>query len=178
MIVHARVIAGRFPFYASRCVISGRERDMDVRMSPQEMEGFLSEKNLARIATVKPDNSPHVTPVWYLWENNQLLIPIVKGSVKEGNIRQNNRVAVTIDSDTSPHKAVIIEGAAVIEGELSGEMERRFYQRYLKPEDIERYEKYAHATFETLLVRIRPRRIVSWDYSRNAYHTQIRTPSG
>ncbi len=54
----------------------------------------------------------------------------MKGSVKEGNIRQNNRVAVTIDSDASPHKAVTIEGTVVIDGELSGETERRFYQRY------------------------------------------------
>jgi nitroimidazol reductase NimA-like FMN-containing flavoprotein (pyridoxamine 5'-phosphate oxidase superfamily) len=35
-------------------------------MSPQEIEDFLSEGNIARIATVKPDNSPYITPVWYL----------------------------------------------------------------------------------------------------------------
>jgi len=145
---------------------------MDVRMSPQEMESFLSEKNLARVATVRPDNSPHVTPVWYLWENNELLIPIVKGSVKESNIRRNNKVAVAIDSDTSPHRAVIIEGTATIEGELGREIERRFHQKYIKPEDIERYTEYAHATYRTLLVRMRPQRITSWDYSRDAYHTE------
>ncbi len=141
-------------------------------MSPREMEDFLSEKNLARIATVKPDNSPHVTPVWYLWEENQLLVPIVKGSVKEINIKQNSRVAVTVDSDASPHRAVIIEGTATIDGELNEEVERRFYQKYLKPGDIERYAEYAHATYQTLLIRIRPERIISWDYARDAYHTQ------
>jgi len=134
------------------------------------MESFLSEKNLARVATVRPDGTPHVTPVWYIWENNELLIPIMKGSIKESNIRQNSKVATTIDSDTSPHRAVIIEGTARIEGELSGEIEMRFYRRYLKSEDIERYIEYVHATSETLLIRIRPQRITSWDYSKDAYH--------
>ncbi len=51
-------------------------------MSPYEMEDFLSEGTITRIATTKP-HSPHITSVCYLWEKNHLLIIIVKGSIKE-----------------------------------------------------------------------------------------------
>jgi len=139
---------------------------MGTAMSSQELEDFLSESNLARIATVKPDGSPHVTPVWCLWEDNRLLIAIPKGSVKERNILHNNKVAVTIDTDTAPHRGVIIEGTAEIEGEVSEETERKFCEKYLNPEDVDEYMRYAHAKFKSVLLRIRPERIISWDYSK------------
>jgi len=138
---------------------------MGLAMSPEEMEDFLSESNIARIATVKPDISPHVTPVWYVWEKNQLLIMIGKGSVKESNIRQNNKVAVTIDSNTAPNKGVIIKGTAKIE-ELTEGIERRICQRYLKTENLDQYIEYAHENYPSVLIRIRPEKINSWDYSK------------
>ncbi len=138
-------------------------------MSPQEMEDFLSEGNVARIATIKPDNSPHITPVWYLWENNQLLIAISKGSLKERNIRKNKKVAVTIDSNTAPNKGVIIEGTAEVEEELGEEIERRICRRYLNAEDLDEYIAYAHANWQSILIRIRPEKIISWDYSKDPF---------
>ena len=133
---------------------------------------FLSESNIARIATVKPKGAPHVTPVWYLWENNQLLIGIVKDSVKKRNIRQNNKVAVTIDSNTAPHKGVIIEGTAEMD-ELSEETERRICQRYLSTEDLDEYVEYARASFPSILLRIRPEKIITWDYSKDTFLNKL-----
>lgn len=129
------------------------------------MEDFLSESNIARVATVKPDGSPHVTPVWYLWENNQLLISVMKGSVKEGNIKQNNKVAVTVDSNTAPNKGVIIEGTAKIE-ELREEIQRRICQRYLKTENIDKYLEWSRGKYQSILIRIHPEKITTWDYSK------------
>ena len=141
-------------------------------MSPEEIEDFLSESNIARIATVRPNNLPHVTPVWYLWENNQLLIAIMKGSVKESNIRQNNKVAVTVDSNMAPNKGVIIEGTAKIE-ELSNDMERRIGLRYLKTENLDEYMEYAHAFLSSVLIKIRPEKIISWDYSKIPFLSKL-----
>ncbi len=133
-------------------------------MSTQEMIDFLSESNLARIATVKPSGAPHVSPVWYLWENNQLLIAIPRSSVKTRNIKINNKVAVTIDSNIGP-KGVIIEGTAEIE-ELDEEIELRIIQRYVSPENLDKYVEYAHADLPSVLLRIRPEKTISWDYSK------------
>jgi len=138
---------------------------MSFPMSPHEIEDFLSESNIARIATVKPDGSPHVTPVWYLWENNQLLILIMKGSVKESNIKQKKKVAVTVDSNTAPNKVVIIEATAKIE-ELREEIERRICQRYLKKENLDEYLELSHGYYPQILIRIQPEKIITWDYSK------------
>ncbi|MGD8544079.1 MAG: PPOX class F420-dependent oxidoreductase [Candidatus Bathyarchaeota archaeon] len=143
---------------------------MSIGMSPQEIEEFLSQGNIARIATVKPDNSPHVTPVWYLWENNQLLIAIPKDSVKARNIRQNNNVAVTIDTDKAPSKAVIIEGTARIEelgDEITRKIDRRMAAKYVKPEYLDEYIEWDSAQgVEYIYIRIYPEKIISWDGSK------------
>jgi len=144
---------------------------MSIVMSPQEIEDFLSAGHTARIATVKPDNSPHVTPVWYLWENNQLLMAIPKDSVKARNIRQNNKVAVTIDTDKAPIKAVIIEGTAKI-AELTDDIERKIDRRmaakYVKPEYLDEYiEWFSAQGIEYIYIRIRPEKIISWDSSKD-----------
>ena len=139
-------------------------------MSPQEMLDFLSERNIARMATIRPDNSPHVTPVWYLWENNQLLISIGRVSVKARNLRQNNKVAVTIDSQRG---GVIIEGTAKIE-ELSEEIRRKLCQRYVHPEDLDKYMEYAKANFQSILLRIHPENIISWDYTKDPFLASLR----
>jgi len=131
------------------------EKHMSFPISSNEIEDFLSESNIARIATVKPDGSPHVTPVWCLWENNQLLILIMKGSVKESNIKQKKKVAVTVDSNTAPNKVVIIEATAKIE-ELREEIERRICQRYLKKENLDEYLELSHGYYPQILIRIHP----------------------
>lgn len=142
-------------------------------MSTQEMQCFLSKGNVARIATVKPDGVPHVTPVWYLWENNELLIAIVKNSVKERNIKRNSKVAVTIDSNVVPEKGVMVEGTAEID-ELSEELERKIYQKYVSHEDLDRYIQHSHARFQPLLLRIDPEKIITWDYSKDPFLSTIR----
>jgi hypothetical protein len=140
-------------------------------MSSREIDDFLSDGHTARIATVKPDNSPHVTPVWYLWEKNQLLMAIPKDSVKARNIRQNNKVAVTIDTDKAPIKAVIIEGTAKVEelsNEIGRKVDRRMAAKYVKPEYLDEYIEWSDAEdVEYIYLRICPEKIVSWDSSKD-----------
>jgi len=145
---------------------------MNIAMSHHEMEKFLAESHLARIATIKPHGTPHVTPVWYLWQNNQLLISIVMNSVKAGNIRQNNKVAVTIDTPTNFGKGVIIEGTANIE-EIPEELLKQICQRYVKEEDLEKYLEYAHTHYSSILLRINPEKIMTWDYLKDPFWTTI-----
>jgi PPOX class probable F420-dependent enzyme len=144
---------------------------MSIVMSSQEIEDFLSDGHTARIATVKPDDSPHVTPVWYLWENKQLLMTIPKDSVKARNIRQNNKVAVTIDTDKAPIKAVIIEGTAKIEkisNEIERKIDRRMAAKYVKTEYLDEYIEWADAQgIEYIYIRIRPEKMIAWDSSKN-----------
>ncbi|GAG75010.1 unnamed protein product, partial [marine sediment metagenome] len=71
---------------------------------------------------------------------------------------------VTIDSNIGP-KGIIIEGTAELE-ELGEEIELRLIQRYVSPENLDKYVEYAHADLPSVLLRIRPEKTITWDYSK------------
>lgn len=142
---------------------------MSLVMSSREMADFLSESNMARIATVKPDSSPHVSPVWYLWEDNQLLISVGKESVKARNISRNNMVSVTIDKKQG---GVIVEGTARIE-DLGEDTMRKICKRYVSKENLNEYIEHAWENYESILLRIQPNKIISWDFRKDPFRVRV-----
>jgi len=132
-------------------------------MTKTEMKDFLSHGHLARIATVKVDGSPHITPVWYHWENRELFIVTYRDSLKVKNIKRDNRVAVVID--VLDGKGVILEGEARISTEGVEEITRKVSAKYVEPTGLDDYVESVLET-PTVIVRIIPNRVISWDYSK------------
>jgi PPOX class probable F420-dependent enzyme len=156
-------------------LFSKKGRDMGLDMSSSEIKDFLSASNIARMATVNPDNTPQVTPVWYLWDNNELLISVGRESVKTRNIRKNNNVAVSIDRRLEKgSKGVIIHGKAKFD-ELSEDVRRKICQRYVREEDLDKYIEFARKNFDSTLLRIDPEKIISWDYTKDKFLGSIRS---
>ena len=79
-----------------------------------EQEDFLKGVHFARLATVKKDGSPHVTPIWYMFENGKPFVNTTKDRVKYWNIRRDPRVSLLVD-DGYPY--VIVEGKGRISNE-------------------------------------------------------------
>ena len=65
----------------------------------------LFDKNaIAHFATLMPDGTPQVTPVWVDFDGEFLLINTARGRQKDRNVRRNPRVGVEImDPDNSAH---------------------------------------------------------------------------
>ncbi len=74
---------------------------------------LLKEKNFASFATVMPDGSPQVTPVWidYDEKENSILVNTAKGRLKERNIQNNNKVALSVFDMENPYEMVSIQGS-------------------------------------------------------------------
>ena len=81
-----------------------------IRLDPK-VEDFLEGVNFAKIATLMKDGSPHVTPIWYMYEGSKLFINTTTERVKYRNIRRDPRVSFLID-DGYPY--VIFFGRARI----------------------------------------------------------------
>src|SRR5215471_12924551 len=103
------------------------------RLTKQEMDKFLQGPHVAKVATVKPDGSPFVVPVWYEWDGTTLLFGGRKKSSWVEHIRRNSRIAVLIDGPDPPYPKVIMEGVAEIVGGDWVDMGRRMVIRYFGP---------------------------------------------
>jgi len=70
-------------------------------------------KAFAFLATLMPDGSPQVTPVWFNTGGEYLLVNSAKGRVKDENMRARPEVAVTIIAPEDMYRYVQIRGEVV-----------------------------------------------------------------
>jgi PPOX class probable F420-dependent enzyme len=90
-----------------------RRQEMDTRTTtrlPEKAKEILSKKTFAHLATLMPDGSPQVTPVWVDYEGDRIVINTAEGRVKPRNMRHDPRVALSATDPDNPYEAVVVRG--------------------------------------------------------------------
>jgi PPOX class probable F420-dependent enzyme len=77
---------------------------------PEEFKDLFGKVAYANIATVMPDGSPQVTPVWFDYDGNYLRVNSAKGRVKDDNMRRNKNVALSIQDPDNPYRYLAVRG--------------------------------------------------------------------
>ncbi|HTU53141.1 MAG TPA: PPOX class F420-dependent oxidoreductase [Acetobacteraceae bacterium] len=78
---------------------------------PAEFLDLLQEKKaFASLATVMPDGTPQVTPVWFDYEGGRLRVNSAKGRVKSRNMTEGAPVALSIMDPDNPYRYIQIRG--------------------------------------------------------------------
>jgi PPOX class probable F420-dependent enzyme len=104
---------------------------------PPTAERLLtSEPLMAHLATCR-DGRPHVAPVWYVYDDGS--VELVTTGRKLANVRENPRVALSIQKDTDGHAewTVTLLGTATVvdDDEATREATRRINAKYDASED-------------------------------------------
>lgn len=86
-----------------------------MKQVPKTYHDLLTDETraMAFLATLMPDGSPQVTPVWFNTDGETLWINSAKGRVKDRNMRQRPQVAVTLMAMDDPYRYVQIRGVVV-----------------------------------------------------------------
>jgi len=71
---------------------------------------LTKKKPLANLATLMPDGSPQVTPVWFDFSNGKIRVNTARGRVKDRNMSRDPRVALAIVDPDNPYRHVQIRG--------------------------------------------------------------------
>lgn len=74
---------------------------------------LIEAPNFGHIATVMPDGSPQVTPVWVDTDGTHLLINSAEGRQKMRNLKRDSDVAVSIADQSNPYSWAQIRGKVV-----------------------------------------------------------------
>jgi len=78
---------------------------------PDKFQDLLQRKKaFAFLATVMPDGSPQVTPVWFDYTNGRLRMNSARGRVKTRNMTDGAKVAVAIPDPDNPYRYIQIRG--------------------------------------------------------------------
>jgi PPOX class probable F420-dependent enzyme len=88
-------------------------------MAAEIPAGFLdlltSKKAFAHIATLQPDGSPQVTPVWFDYTNGKVRVNTAKGRVKARNMSEGSKVALSILDPDNAYRYIQIRGTVTRE---------------------------------------------------------------
>jgi len=99
---------------------------------PDEVESLLTSEPLVAHLATSVEDRPHVAPVWYLYADET--VEIVTGGRKLANIRENPRVAVSIQKDEGGHTEWMVSllgTATVIDDEAAySAVNRRINEKY------------------------------------------------
>jgi PPOX class probable F420-dependent enzyme len=127
-------------------------------LSPEAVK-LLQEPQIAQIATVMPDGSPQITPVWVDVEpdGSAIIINTVVGYLKFKNIAANPQVAVGVVDRNNPWRYAIVRGT-VVEQTTEGADEHidKLAQKYLGQE---RYPWHQPGR-QHIILRIKPHHVV------------------
>jgi PPOX class probable F420-dependent enzyme len=124
--------------------------------------GFLDlfeKKAFAHLATIMPDGTPQVTPVWFELDGSEVLINSAKGRRKDMNIRSRPKVALSIQDPENPYRYLEVRGTVVNITEDGGDAHiDKLAQKYL---GVDSYP-YRQPGEVRVLYRIRPEKFSAY----------------
>jgi PPOX class probable F420-dependent enzyme len=118
---------------------------------------LIDGKNFAYLATLLPDGSPHVTPMWVDHEGDMLLMNTAIGRIKQRNITRDPRVSITIVDSNNPYDRIVIHGRVVSQAEQGADAHiDKLAKKYT---GANKYQK-ASPTEKRIIIKIEPLRIL------------------
>jgi PPOX class probable F420-dependent enzyme len=78
-----------------------------------DVKTLIDKPNFAHLATLMPDGSPHIAPVWVGREGDRILVGTSTTSLKARNARRDPRVALSVLDFANPYEEAQIRGRVV-----------------------------------------------------------------
>ena len=138
-----------------------------VRLNKEEREQFLAQPRIAHLVTLRPAGTPHVAPVWFLWDGEQgakgrAWVMADGNAVKVRNIRSNPSVALSIATPERPLSYVSLEGQAEVTSEGLDNVVERMCVLYDGPDKGTEFAKELLGEERMVLLNITIDKIMSW----------------
>jgi PPOX class probable F420-dependent enzyme len=147
-----------------------QRRGRRISMTDEERNAYLATARTCRVATLNGDGSPHLTPLWFVWDGASIWLTSITQSQRWQNLQRNHRVAVVVDDgdDFTELRGVELNGSATPVGEIP--RTGKAVAELEVPEHLFA-DKYAggRVTYDGrhAWLRITPDKIVSWDFRKN-----------
>ncbi|MFI0723597.1 PPOX class F420-dependent oxidoreductase [Streptomyces sp. NPDC021224] len=133
------------------------------QMTEPQWRAFLAHgTRTAKLATTRADGRPHVAPVWFLLDGDELVLTTGRDTVKGRTLARDPRVMVCVDDEQPPFSFVLVEGVATL-SEEPDELRRwagLIAGRYMGADRAEEFGARNGVPGETL-VRVRIEKVIA-----------------
>jgi PPOX class probable F420-dependent enzyme len=141
---------------------------LSLSMSREAREAFLAGVHVGVLSLAEPGRGPLAVPIWYGYEpGGELWVLTGRDSRKGRLLAASPRVSLCVQTETPPYRYVSVEGPVVSVGPADRERDARpLARRYLGKELGDRYMEATAGEEDSILVRVRPERWLTVDYSK------------
>jgi PPOX class probable F420-dependent enzyme len=128
----------------------------------QWREFVMAGTKTGKLAVTRADGRPHVTPIWFALDGNDLVLTTHETGVKARSLRSDPRAALCVDDQQPPYSFVFIEGTAELSADAAEVLRwaTLLGGRYMGADRAEEYGKRNGAPGE-LLVRIHINHVIA-----------------
>lgn len=135
-------------------------------MTSDEREQYLAGLHVGVIAVERSDRAPLSVPIWYGYEpGGEVLLWTEQESIKHKLISAAGRFAITVQDEQPPYKYVTAEGDVTGVEPAEDAVVRAIAVRYFG-EDAGNQFTDENLTSTSVIIRMRPQRWLSTDYSK------------
>jgi len=135
-----------------------------MEMTEAERAEFLTDVRVGILAIARKDKGPLALPIWYQFEDGDVIIHMDGSSVKAKLLRTAGRATMTVQTETAPYKYVSVEGPVVVQAEQRDDLAMAV--RYLGPEFGQWYVDNNPSTDESVVARLTPERWITCDFGK------------
>ncbi|MFF3437055.1 PPOX class F420-dependent oxidoreductase [Streptosporangium sp. NPDC002721] len=85
------------------------------KMTDAEWREFvMTGTRTGKLGVVRADGRPHVTPIWFVLDRDDVVFTTHESGVKGKSLRRDPRVVLCVDDETPPFSYVMIEGIVTL----------------------------------------------------------------
>jgi PPOX class probable F420-dependent enzyme len=117
---------------------------------------LLGRMRNAILATTGPHGSPHLAPVWYLWDGEAVRISTLRTTQKVADILRDSRVALCVDDQVAGEYLTIYGVARVVDNQEVAQLTRPLLARYHHPDEASARWSRIDANHSRVLIFITP----------------------
>jgi PPOX class probable F420-dependent enzyme len=141
-----------------------------IKMSPEEVDEFLSGRRTMNVATIGPSGHPHLVAMWYGFLDSKPAFWTYARSQKVVNLRRDPRLTCLVEDGDRYEELRGVElvgtGTIVEDREKVMELGENIYERYFGPVDDSSRPVIAQMGAKRVAVQIQVSRVVSWDHRK------------
>ena len=146
----------------------------EIKMSKDEMVSFLENQISLQIGTINKDGSPHLTTMWYFYDDDNFIFHTYTKSQKIINLKRDSRITVLTEAGNqySNLQGIMVYGnAEIINGKDRTEEVIKYMNvvgsKYIKGEVSTQYlEGMKLQAIKRSVVVVKPSKFISWDHSK------------
>lgn len=125
---------------------------------------------VVHLATTRPDGSPHVVPLWFVWREEAVYVSCRRESATWRNAIRDPRVALSFSTGRTwgDYAGMVVAGRAeplVPEHPALRGVMSQWFEKYRLLLSGGGFRDYAEQVDNPGMLRVRPERLASWDHA-------------